>query len=169
MTQTVDLVFDIASGNDAAALAAMRTRVAQDLTAKHGHGHWSYVVSERGVRRDIGTSRVVIAKKGRVIVGTLRLVTKKPWAIDPAYFTTVRRPLYLVDMAVEPRLQRHGIGRRLIGEAITAATGWPADSIRLDAYQGPAGAGGFYERCGFREVGRATYRGTALIYYEHLL
>jgi hypothetical protein len=46
---------------------------------------------------------------------------------------------------------------------------WPADAVRLDAYQGPAGAGGFYERCGFREVGRAAYRGTPLIYFELLL
>jgi GNAT superfamily N-acetyltransferase len=169
MTQTLDLVFDLATAADAAALAAMRTRVAHDLTVRHGHGHWSYVVSERGVRRDIGTSKVLVARKGRVIVGTLRLVSKKPWAIDPVYFTAVRRPLYLVDMAVEPRLQQHGIGRRLIDEAIAAARTWPADALRLDAYQGPAGAGGFYERCRFREVGRATYRGTALIYYEHLL
>ena len=36
-----------------------------------------------------------------VIVGTLRLVTKKPWAIDPAYFASVRRPLYLLSMAVD--------------------------------------------------------------------
>ena len=89
MTQTVDLVFDIASTADAAALAAMRTRVAQELTVRHGHGHWSYVVSERGVRRDIGTSKVLVARKGRILVGTLRLVAKKPWAIDPAYFTAV--------------------------------------------------------------------------------
>jgi GNAT superfamily N-acetyltransferase len=169
VTQTADLVIDVASAADAGALAAMRTRVAQDLTAKHGHGHWSYVVSERGVRRDIGMSRVLVAKKGRLIVGTLRLVAKKPWAIDPAHFTAVRRPVYLVDMAVEPRVQGRGIGRRLIDEAIAAARMWPADAVRLDAYQGPAGAGGFYERCGFREVGRATYRGTPLIYFELLL
>lgn len=159
----------MATAADAAALASMRTRVAQDLTAKHGHGHWSYVVSEKSVRRDIGVSRVLIAKKGRTIVGTLRLVPKKPWAIDPAHFTAVRRPLYLVDMAVEPRLQRQGVGRRLIDEAIAAARLWPADAVRLDAYEGPAGAGGFYATCGFREVGRATYRGTALIYFEYLL
>ena len=43
------------------------------------------------------------------------------------------------------------------------------DVIRLDAYEGPVGAGGFYARCGFREVARVTYRKTPLIYYELLL
>jgi GNAT superfamily N-acetyltransferase len=169
VTRTLHLVFNVASDADAPALASMRTRVAEDLTAKHGRGHWSYVVSERSVLRDIDTSRVLIARKGRAIVGTLRLVTKKPWAIDPAFFTAVRRPLYLVDMAVQPALQRQGIGRSLLDEAIATAKAWPADAIRLDAYDSPAGAGGFYAKCGFREVGRATYRGTALVYFERLL
>ena len=44
-----------------------------------------------------------------------------------------------------------------------------AAAIRLDAYDSTAGAGGFYARCGYREVGRVTYRGTALIYFESLL
>ena len=46
---------------------------------------------------------------------------------------------------------------------------WPADAIRLDAYDAPAGAGDFYAKCGFREVGRATYRGVPLVYFELLL
>jgi hypothetical protein len=40
------------------------------------------------------------------------------------------------------------------------------DAVRLDAYDAVAGAGPFYEKCGFREVGRATYRITPLVYYE---
>ena len=46
---------------------------------------------------------------------------------------------------------------------------WPGDALRLDAYDDPCGAGEFYTKCGFEEVGRATYRGTPLIYYELLL
>ncbi|HEY1600831.1 MAG TPA: hypothetical protein VGG64_14580 [Pirellulales bacterium] len=49
------------------------------------------------------------------------------------------------------------------------AYGWPADAVRLDAYDASAGAGGFYSHCGFSEVGRPVYRGAPLVYYELLL
>jgi hypothetical protein len=52
-------------------------------------------------------SRVLVARKGKAIVGTLLLPTKKPWAIDVSYFTPVRMPLYLIAMAVLPTMQRH--------------------------------------------------------------
>lgn len=45
---------------------------------------------------------------------------------------------------------------------------WPADAIRLDAYDAKAGAGGFYARCGWTKRGHATYRGAPLVYYELL-
>jgi ribosomal protein S18 acetylase RimI-like enzyme len=85
-----------------------------------------------------------------------------------AYFTRVEQALYLHDMAVTPRAQRRGIGRQMLEEAKEIAASWPAQSIRLDAYDADAGAGGFYGRCGFREVGRVTYRKTPLVYYELL-
>ena len=43
------------------------------------------------------------------------------------------------------------------------------DAIRLDAYDAAAGAGDFYAKNGFREVGRTKYRNAPLIYYELLL
>jgi GNAT superfamily N-acetyltransferase len=112
---------------------------------------------------------MLVARDDREIVGVLRLATKKPWAIDPSYFRTVSRPLYLTDMAVKPALQRQGVGRRLLVEAVATAKQWPADAIRLDAYDAPAGGGGFYSKCGFHEVGRHRYKGTPLIYFELLL
>jgi GNAT superfamily N-acetyltransferase len=72
-------------------------------------------------------------------------------------------------MAIEPTLQRQGIGRRCMKEAARLARSWPADAIRLDAYDADAGAGRFYAKCGFREVGRITYRSAPLIYYELVL
>ena len=127
-----------------------------------------------GVRRNV-TSRVLIAFKPRSrgrIIGTLRLATKKPWAIDVTYFTEVERALYLTGMAVEPRMQRRGVGRQMLKEALNIAQAWPSQAIRLDAYDTEAdgaGVGGFYARCGFREVGRVIYRGTPLVYFEMLL
>jgi GNAT superfamily N-acetyltransferase len=72
-------------------------------------------------------------------------------------------------MAVAPAVQRMGVGRALLEQAAAVAREWPGDAIRLDAYDAAAGAGGFYASCGYREVGRVTYRTVPLIYYERLL
>lgn len=165
----VRLTFSVATEEDAAAIAAMRVSTGEHLTAAYGHGHWSGGATERGVRASLRTSRVLLAHRGRKLVGTLLLQTKKPWAIDTSYFTPGRRPLYLLNMAVAPALQRMGIGRALLEHAAGVARAWPGDAIRLDAYDAAAGAGGFYASCGYREVGRVTYRTVPLIYYERLL
>jgi GNAT superfamily N-acetyltransferase len=165
----MELSFHIATDDDAPEIARLRAAVAFDLTRRFGHGHWSATVTDKGVLRDVKTSCIVLARQGGRTVGTLRLATKRPWAIDPAYFSPQKKVLYLTDMAVLPSLQRRGIGRRCLKHARTIAADWPADVIRLDAYDGPAGAGEFYAKCGFQERGRVTYRKTPLVYYEMVL
>jgi GNAT superfamily N-acetyltransferase len=159
----------VATAEDAAALARLRCAAADHLTREHGYGHWSGMTTERGVLHGIASSRVLVARDANGIAGTLRLATKKPWAIDTRYFATVRRALYLLDMAVDPRVQRQGIGRCLLDHARATTRDWPADAIRLDAYDAIAGAGPFYAKCGFREVARVRFREVPLIYYELLL
>jgi len=161
--------FELASTADAAALAVLHTAVADDLTQKHGRGPWSTKTSEKGVLFALRSSRVFVARERGEIVGTLRLATKKPWAIDVKYFAKCEKPLYLLAMAIAPAKQRRGIGRQCFEEAIKIAKAWPADAIRLDAYDAAAGAGGFYAGCGCTEVGRVVYRNTPLVYYEFLL
>ena len=156
----------VAGPYDASAIFRIGERAAEHLTAEHGRGHWSAPPTEGAVARGIASSHVLVAEAKGEVLGTLRLVTRKPWAIDISYFAPCVRPLYLVDMAVDPGFQLRGVGRRLLDAAREAASTWPADAIRLDAYAAAAGAGAFYARCGFREVGRATYRGVGLVYYE---
>ena len=158
-----------ASEADATSIVSLRNRVAQHLTEAHGRGHWSSCVTEKGVLRGLRTSRVLLARNEGRLAGTVRLATKKPWAIDTSYFSTVRKPVYLHDLAVAPDVQGQGIGRLLVEEAMAVARAWPADAIRLDAYDHAAGAGEFYARCGFREVGRVIYRGVPLLYFEVLV
>ncbi|MEO8076421.1 MAG: GNAT family N-acetyltransferase [Acidobacteriota bacterium] len=165
----MDLSFASAVESDVRAIAVLRTAVADRLTRDFGRGHWSSPVTDRGVLQSLRGSRVIIARSGAEIVGTLRLATKKPWAIHPAYFTAVAKALYLTDMAVDPRRQRTGVGRRLIEEAAAIGRAWPASAIRLDAYDADAGAGEFYLKCGFREVAWVVYRETPLVYFELLL
>jgi GNAT superfamily N-acetyltransferase len=161
--------FQIATADDAAMLAALHTAVAEHLSNLHGQGPWSGKTSEKGVLYAMRQSHVFVARQGKEIIGTLRLATKKPWAIDKSYFSKCEKPLYLLAMAVTPAKQRQGLGRRCLEEATRIAQAWPADAIRLDAYDADAGAGRFYARCGYTEVGRASYRNTPLIYYEFLL
>ncbi len=154
---------------DAPEITQLRNAVARKLTDAHGYGHWSTEVADRAVLARMRTGRVLVGRRGRRIAGTLCLSTRKPWAIDPRYFTPVRRVLYLTDMAVAPDLQGQGIGRRCLAEAARVARDWPADAIRLDAYDSAAGAGGFYRSCGYQEVGHVVYREVPLIYYEMIL
>ena len=98
--------------------------------------------------------------------------TRKPWAIDPGYFTRVKTPIYLTSMAIVPAFQRKGVGRTLLMDAEHRARTWregPGQAIRLDAFDADAGAGGFYAKCGYTERGRTVFRTAPLIYFERLL
>jgi GNAT superfamily N-acetyltransferase len=163
---TAKLTFARAAEEHANEIWTMRSLVAAHLELMHGSGHWTAEPTENSVLNGVRNSYVLIAQKGATIVGTLRLLTKKPWAIDANLFTPVTRPLYLVDMAVAPGSQRQGVGRAMLREANRVAAEWPADALWLDAYDALAGAGGFYASCGFSEVGHKEYKGTPLVYFE---
>jgi GNAT superfamily N-acetyltransferase len=159
----------IATPDDVETVAALRNAVAEQLTARHGIGHWSSISTARGIRAEIQRSSVCLLRDEGRAIATLALATRKPRAIDRRYFTPDKKPLYLLGMAVEPSRQRTGVGRRCIEEAVAMCRAWPADALCLDAYDADAGAGDFYRKCGFTEVGRATYRNNPLIYFERLV
>lgn len=165
------LRFRLAMADDAADVSALLVAAAEDLTERHGRGPWSRAPSERGVLATMrGNADVWLAVRGRTLAATWTLSRRKPWAIDLSYFTAgLARPCYLTSMAVAPALQWRGVGRRCVEHAIVWARAAGADALRLDAYEGAGGAGDFYARCGFIEVGRASYRGTPLVYFEMTL
>jgi len=144
----------------------VRIAAAERLTRDFGEGHWSAHTNEAAVLRDIKASRVLAIRDRGQIVGTLALQTKKPWAIDLSYFSPCTKPLYLINMAVAPEHQRSGFGRALMAEALNVARSFPADAIRLDAYDSIAGAGPFYRKCGYTQVGAKAFRGVPLLYFE---
>jgi GNAT superfamily N-acetyltransferase len=151
---------------DAPTIAGLLNAAAGALTARYGFGPWSALVTERGAALAQRHARVRVGRDGKRIVTVLRLSTRKPWAIDISYFTQVQRPLYLTGMAVSVAHQGRGIGKLALEDAVGVARAWPADAIRLDAFDAEAGAGGFYARCGFTERGRVVYKGDPVVYLE---
>ncbi|MEZ5289561.1 MAG: GNAT family N-acetyltransferase [Vicinamibacterales bacterium] len=162
------LRFRDATAADVAAIAALQNQTAGALTARFGEGHWSGATSERGILASLRHACVRVGRDGRRIVTVARLATKKPWAIDVAHFTPVVRPLYLTGLAVAVSRQGQGLGRQAIEDAAEVARAWPADAIRLDAYDAEAGASGFYTRCGFAPRGQVVYKGVGLRYFERV-
>jgi GNAT superfamily N-acetyltransferase len=163
------LKFRDATASDVAIVAGLQNAAAGALTVRFGPGPWSSLVTERGAELAQRNARVRVGLLDRRVVTVLRLATRKPWAIDVAYFTPVKRPLYLTGMAVSVAHQGQGLGRAALADAREVARAWPADAIRLDAYDAEAGAGGFYRACGFRARGQVAYKGDPLAYYELLL
>ena len=166
---SIRLRFRDATRKDIAQIAALQNAAAGALTMRFGPGHWSSLVTERSAALSQRYARLRVGVSGGRLVTVLRLVTKKPWAIDVSYFTPVKRPLYLTGMAISVAHQGRGFGRLAVEDARVTAGAWPADAIRLDAYDAEAGAGPFYVRCGFQERGRVVYKGAPLIYHELLL
>ncbi len=154
------------SESDADAIAALRVAVADRLTAIHGKGPWSLAGTAKSVHRALLYDGLFVLRRGNSVLATLILTTRKPWAIDTQYFAPARRPLYITSMAVDPAWQQRGIGRSCLADVDRLAGIHSADALRLDAFDAPAGAGPFYEKCGYREVKRVSYRQMPLIYYE---
>jgi GNAT superfamily N-acetyltransferase len=161
--------FRPATNRDVPDLVLLRIKVNRHLAWKYGEGFWVARPTEKGARAQMQRGTVYIARFRNQLIASLTFSTRKPWAIDRKYFRPSKNPLYLTAMAVDPRYQGKGIGRLCLEEARRIATEWPADAIRLDAFDAHAGAGDFYRKCGYREVGRAVYRQTRLIYFELLL
>ena len=156
----------VATPEDVPAILSLNAAVNTDLTERYGKGPWSSFSSEKGVLYRMRIATIYLATRRNRPLAKLNLSRRKPWAIDIRYFSASTSPLYLTGMAVAPDQQRQGIGRLCIEEARRIGRTWPADAIRLDAWDADAGAGEFYRKCGFREVGRVTYRNTPLIYFE---
>lgn len=161
--------FRDATAADIPQMTALQNAAAGALVQRFGDGPWGGVHTERSTELAMRHARFRVGVETRKIVCCLRLAQKKPWAIDVSYFSPVRRALYLTHMAVAVARQGCGVGRRALDDAGSIAQAWPAQSIRLDAWDAPAGAGGFYEACGFSPRGAVRYRGIPLRYFELLL
>jgi GNAT superfamily N-acetyltransferase len=151
---------------EARALAALRTDVAHDMTERFGVGPWSALPSRLIVLRQMRASHVLVARRGRDIVGTVRLALANTALFDARAFTPVDTALYVLGLAVSPSARGTSVGRQIMDAAKDVARSWPAQALWLDTYDNAAGAGEFYRKCGFREVGAGTSDDMPLMYYE---
>jgi GNAT superfamily N-acetyltransferase len=158
----------VATVSDARELAALRSAVARGLTERFGEGHWSACPSKAEVLRQVRASHVLVARQSDEIVGTVRLVRALPGIVDSRSFTPVANALYVLGLAVAAKCRGRGVGRQLMDAAKDTTRAWDAQALWLDAYDHEAGAGSFYEKCGFRSVGRTEYLEMPLIYFEWL-
>ena len=169
-----------ATETDVREILALRLAVDAERERRFGDDRWSPPISEGSVRRffkgprtrksDGATlAKVLVGRKRGQIVALIGMQTKKPWGFDLKYFTKAPCAVYLHDVEVSPKHQGEGLGRQLIAASLDAARAWPVNTVRVSAYDGASGAGPFYEKCGFRDVGRVTYRTTPLIFFEILL
>lgn len=166
----MSLQLELASQDDARAIAALRVAAARDLAARFGPGAWSLCSDTvEGVRLEVTGGAVFIARRDGAVLATLRLSLTNPWLGDTSFFTPCERAVHLTSMAVSPAHQRQGIGRACLADSDRIAREWKATAIRLDSHDAPAGAGGFYLRCGFREVARRSYLGTPLMWFERFV
>jgi hypothetical protein len=67
---------------DVSAIASLRASVADDLTRRHGRGHWSSCPTEKAILRALETSGVLVARRMAEVIGTVRLKAEKPSALD---------------------------------------------------------------------------------------
>ena len=160
---------ELAGSADIPALVELRTAVSRRLEEDFGPGFWCSRSTEKGAAFELRRGGVYVARRRGRLIAALTLSKRKPWAIDRSYFSASRMPVYITGMAVDARHQRRGLGRGCIEEARRLAQKLGADAICLDAFDCAAGAGPFYAKCGFREVGRVVYRAAPLIYYEMVL
>src|SRR5688572_6484965 len=93
-----------ATVRDARAIAALRNAVADDMTRRFGEGHWSAHSSAAEVVQQMSGSHVLVARRGRRIIGTVRLATAQPSAIDASAFTPVASALYVLGLGVAPTI-----------------------------------------------------------------
>lgn len=111
---------------------------------------------------------MLVARRVDETIGTIRLVTPNPMAIDCSSFTPVATALYVLGLAVAPDAQGQGVGRGLMEAAKEVARRRPVEALWLDAYEHEAGAGLFYIKCGFQPRGRTTYGKISLKFHEWL-
>ena len=74
-----------ATESDIPALLKLRLAVDRNQARRFGKNRWSTTINLKSVARGLKSSRVLLARRPGRIIATLRMETKKPWAINLRY------------------------------------------------------------------------------------
>jgi GNAT superfamily N-acetyltransferase len=159
-----------ATPRDARAGHAIRAAAAADLVARFGDGHWGTVLSLDATRDRAKLGELYLIEDSGAPVATFILNRRQPGWYHAAWFADPQaRSGYLTHLAVRPESQRQGVGRHALAAAEALCRKAGLGALRFDAYQGPAGAGPFYVKCGYTLRFSNEFRGVGLDYYEKVL
>lgn len=158
---------------DVMAVCRLRKAAAEDLTRRFGPGHWSRISLANTIRRalDGGTLYVIEINSGAKLAGTFTLDMHMPGFYGREWFANPAETAFccMRSMSIHPALQRKGTGRKAMQALEALARRRGIRAIRLDAYKGPAGAGAFYQKCGYTKVHEGAFNGVELEYFEKVL
>ena len=106
-----------------------------------------------GGRRRRVRRRAAVRRTGPIAVLVARIYDTPD---NPAMVP--RRRLHVETLVVASKQRRHGIGRRLMAEAVAWGRGHGAVEMVLTTWVGNSEAEAFYERLGYRELSRVLTR-----------
>lgn len=129
------------------------TRLLHDAYADLGRMGFRYLATHQDdaiTARRLGRGYPLVAYLDGHLVGTVTLYPPRPDAPVPWY----RRPevFYFGQFGVRPDLQKHGIGRRLLGAAEERARAGGATELACDTAEGVEHLRIWYAREGFRFI-----------------
>jgi GNAT superfamily N-acetyltransferase len=128
----VTLAVRAATPADAGAVYALLAAAGRAL-AREGFRNWSEPYPLALLERAIAEGALFVAHDGGALVATYALRLAPPHAYDPEPWPEPSRTaMYLNRMAVEPELQRRGIGKQLLAAIHAHAVREGARAIRCD-------------------------------------
>lgn len=145
--------------DDATTIAALAVQVFLDTYATEGirpdlarEAFTEYSAAAFAARLSEPARRFILAEHADGLVGFAEFVVGPL----PAPAGTVVGS-HLVRLYIQPRFQRAGHGRRLLGAAEAAATSLGHSALWLTAWEGNDRARRFYEAVGYEDIGATTY------------
>lgn len=118
------------------------------------------------IQDDIESELLYIIKENDTVLGIITLNEEQPSEWGGINWSTQEgRPLMIHRLAVNPKWQKRGVGRRLLDFAEKYAICNEYTSIRLDAYSGNPRALKLYEKHKYKRMGQVYFPMRELPFY----
>ncbi|MBM3290440.1 MAG: GNAT family N-acetyltransferase [Candidatus Hydrogenedentes bacterium] len=147
----------------------------EDMWRRLGLDHWKPPTPKDVFREYARTKEVFAVRDGEGLVATFTIGFDPPEPYPPSsWVDAAHRAVYLNKLAVHPRAQGRGLGRRCMETVERLARERGCDTVRFDALTRNAPLLAFYDRLGYARRG-AMYvydeiaRGWDIVLYEKVL